>query len=62
MALNYTEQLRNLISGIMGVFQFVFSLLVGIPIGIASSAVRLKIGGVTTYLLHTSLFTPIIRS
>ena len=46
----------------MGVFQFVFSLLVGIPIGIASSAVRLKICGVTTYLLHTSLFTPIIRS
>ena len=42
MVLNYIEQTLNLVSTIIYVSISVFALLDGIPIGIASSAVRLK--------------------
>ena len=45
---NYIDHLLNVISTITGcVFIFVFASLVGVPIGIASSAIALKICAIT---------------
>ena len=45
---NYIDHLLNVISTIAGcVFIFVFASLVGVPIGIASSAIALKICAIT---------------
>ena len=47
--LNYCEHFLIFISAVSGCVSIsTFALLVGVPVGIASSAVRLKIGAITT--------------
>ena len=49
--LNYNEHLLILVSTVTGYFSiFVFTSLVGIPIGITSSAKRLKISVITAVI------------